>query len=37
MIKKRLIKIGLWAVLLFQIATTSFAGGYVPPPTESII
>jgi len=36
MIKKKLIKVGLWAVILLQIATTSFAEGYVPPPTKPI-
>ena len=36
MIKKKLIKIGLSTVILLQIATTSFAGGSVPPPTEAI-
>lgn len=36
MIKKKLIKIGLSTVVLLQIATPSFAGGYVPPPIESI-
>ena len=36
MIKKKLIKIGLSTVVLLQIATTSFAEGYVPPPTKPI-
>ncbi len=36
MIKKKLIKVGLWAVILLQIATPSFAGGSVTPPTELI-
>lgn len=36
MIKKKLTKVGLGAVILLQIATTSFAEGYVPPPTEPI-
>lgn len=36
MIKKKLIKIGLSTVVLLQIATLSFAGEYVPPPTELI-
>ncbi len=36
MIKKKLTKVGLGAVILLQIATTSFAEGYVPPPTKPI-
>lgn len=36
MIKKKLIKVGLSTVILLQIATPSFAGGYVPPPREPI-
>lgn len=36
MIKKKLSMIGLWAVVLLQIATPGFAGRSVPPPTEPI-
>lgn len=36
MIKKKIIRIGLSTVLLFQMTTTSFAGGYVSPTTEPI-
>ena len=36
MIKKKLIKIGLWAVILLQIAIPSFARGHVSSPIEPI-